>query len=57
MRFAQTQVCPALRYLLISAPAIVAISILLLMLAAPVMLTHWSGALNDTLADPFGLPR
>ena len=48
---------PQLMVVLIGAPAIVAISILLLMLAAPVMLTHWSGALNDTLADPFGLPR
>ncbi len=48
---------PQLMVVLIGAPAIVAISILLLMLAAPVMLTHWSGALNDTLVDPFGLPR
>ena len=48
---------PQLMVVLIGAPAIVAISILLLMLAAPVMLTHWSGALDATLADPFGLPR
>lgn len=47
---------PQLMVVLIGAPAIVAISILLLMLAAPVMLAHWSGALDDTLADPFGLP-
>ena len=48
---------PQLMVVLIGAPAIVAIAILLLMLAAPVMLAQWSGALNETLADPFGLPR
>lgn len=48
---------PQLMVVLIGAPAIVAIAIILLMLAAPVMLTHWSGALDQTLADPFGLPR
>ena len=37
---------PQLMVVLIGAPAIVSISILLLMLAAPVMLTHWTGMLD-----------
>ena len=48
---------PQLMVVLIGAPAIVSISIILLMLTAPVMLTHWSIALDATLADPFGTPR
>ncbi len=48
---------PQLMVVLIGAPAIVAIAILLLMLAAPVMLTQWRGALDETLANPFDLPR
>lgn len=48
---------PQLMVVLIGAPAIVGISIILLMLTAPVMLTHWTSALDNTLADPYGLPR
>ncbi len=48
---------PQLMVVLIGAPAIVGISIILLMLTAPVMLTHWTEMLDNTLADPYGLPR
>ncbi len=47
---------PQLMVVLIGAPAIVSISIILLMLAASLLLTHWVGMLDATLADPFGLP-
>ncbi len=48
---------PQLMVVLIGAPAIVSISIIVLMLATPLMLTHWASILDATLADPFGLPR
>ena len=48
---------PQLMVAFIGAPAIVAAGLLILMLAAPVILTYWSGRLDLTLADPLGLPR
>lgn len=48
---------PQLMVAFIGAPAITAFSILLLMLAAPLILTTWSGRLDLVLADPLGLAR
>lgn len=41
----------------IGAPAITAGTLLLLLLAAPVILQVWHGQLDATLADPLALPR
>ncbi len=48
---------PQLMVSFIGAPAATAGGILLLMLAAPVILRHWTGALDALLADPLGMPR
>lgn len=48
---------PQLMVAFIGAPAITAAGILILMLAAPLILTVWNGRLDATLADPLGLPR
>lgn len=48
---------PQLMVAFIGAPAITAFSILLLMLAAPLILTTWSGRLDLVLADPLGFAR
>ncbi len=48
---------PQLMVAFIGAPAITAAGIGLLLLASPLILTYWSGRLDATLADPFGLPR
>ena len=48
---------PQLMVSFIGAPAATAGGILLLMLAAPLILRHWTGALDALLADPLGMPR
>ena len=48
---------PQLMVAFIGAPAITAGGLLILMLAAPVILTYWNGRLDATLLDPLGLPR
>jgi flagellar biosynthesis protein FliR len=48
---------PQLMVAFIGAPAITWAGILLLMLAAPLILTVWNGRLDLTLADPLGMPR
>ncbi len=48
---------PQLMVSFIGAPAATAGGILLLMLAAPVILRHWTGALDALLADPLEMPR
>ncbi len=47
---------PQLMVVFIGAPAIVAGSILMLMLATPAMLSAWHGHLDHALSQPFGLP-
>jgi flagellar biosynthetic protein FliR len=48
---------PQLMVAFIGAPAITAGAILLLLLASPLILTHWGAELDATLAAPLGLPR
>ena len=48
---------PSLMVAFIGAPAIVAASILLLLLAGPLMLTFWHARLDEVLALPLGMPR
>jgi flagellar biosynthetic protein FliR len=48
---------PSLMVAFIGAPAIVAGSILLLLLAGPLILTFWTGRLDLVLADPLAMPR
>lgn len=48
---------PQLMVAFIGAPAITAAGILLLLLAAPLILTVWNARLDATLADPLGMPR
>ncbi len=48
---------PQLMVAFVGAPAITAGTILLLLLASPLILTYWGGRLDATLADPFGQPR
>jgi flagellar biosynthetic protein FliR len=48
---------PQLMVAFVGAPAITAGSILVLLLASPIILAHWSGALDATLAAPFAAPR
>jgi flagellar biosynthesis protein FliR len=47
---------PQLMVAFIGAPAITAGGILILMLAAPLILTHWNGRLDAILANPMGMP-
>jgi flagellar biosynthetic protein FliR len=48
---------PQLMVAFVGAPAITAGGLLILMLAAPTILTFWSGRLDLVLADPLALPR
>lgn len=48
---------PQLMVAFIGAPAITAASILILLLAAPVILTVWNGQLDAVLSAPLGMPR
>jgi flagellar biosynthetic protein FliR len=48
---------PQLMVAFVGAPAITAAGILILMLAAPLILTVWNGRLDAVLANPLGLPR
>lgn len=48
---------PQLMVAFIGAPAITAGTLLVLLLAAPVILQVWQGQLDATLADPLALPR
>jgi flagellar biosynthesis protein FliR len=48
---------PSLMVAFIGAPAIVGASILLLILAMPLMLHFWNGQLDLVLANPLGMPR
>lgn len=48
---------PQLMVAFVGAPAIVAAGMLILMLAAPMILTSWNGRLDQLLADPLALPR
>lgn len=48
---------PQLMVSFIGAPAITAFSILLLMLAAPLILMTWTGRLDQVLADPLSIAR
>jgi flagellar biosynthesis protein FliR len=48
---------PTLMVAFVGAPAIVGASILLLVLAAPVMLSHWNGELDRVLLNPFAVIR
>lgn len=48
---------PQLMVALVGAPAITGVALFVLMLAAPVILTHWSALLDDVLAAPFATPR
>lgn len=48
---------PQLMVSFIGAPAITAFSILLLMLAAPLILATWTGRLDQVLADPLSIAR
>lgn len=48
---------PSLMVAFIGAPAIIGATLLILMLAAPVILTFWSGQLDLVLADPLATPR
>lgn len=48
---------PQLMVSFIGAPAATAGGIALLLLAAPVILRHWNGALDALLADPLAMPR
>ena len=45
---------PQLMVVFVGAPVITAGGLFLLFLLAPAMLTHWSGALQDFIANPFG---
>lgn len=48
---------PQLMVAFIGAPAITAGGLLILMLAAPIILSFWSGRLDVVLADPLEMPR
>jgi flagellar biosynthesis protein FliR len=48
---------PQLMVAFVGAPAITAASILVLMLAAPLILTVWNGRLDAVLSAPLGMPR
>jgi len=48
---------PQLMVAFVGAPAITAGGLLILMLAAPVILTYWNGRLDMVLSDPLSLPR
>jgi flagellar biosynthesis protein FliR len=48
---------PQLMVAFIGAPAITAAGILILMLAAPLILTVWNGRLDAVLVNPLGMPR
>ncbi len=48
---------PQLMVAFIGAPAITAASILILLLATPVILTVWNGRLDAVLSAPLGMPR
>lgn len=48
---------PQLMVSFVGAPAITAASILVLMLAAPLILSVWNGRLDDLLSAPLGMPR
>lgn len=45
---------PQLMVALVGAPAITGAAILILAVAAPVILPHWAGVLDETIANPFG---
>lgn len=47
---------PALMVAFIGAPAITAGAILMLVMAAPALLTYWNGHMDVVLANPLGLP-
>lgn len=48
---------PQLMVAFVGAPAITAAGLLILMLAAPTILTFWNGRLDLVLADPLAMPR
>lgn len=48
---------PSLMVAFVGAPAIVAAGMLILMLAAPLILSFWNGQLDLILADPLAMPR
>ncbi len=48
---------PSLMVAFIGAPAIIGATILVLMLASPIILTYWNGRLDTVLADPLAMPR
>jgi flagellar biosynthesis protein FliR len=48
---------PTLMVAFIGAPVIVGASIMLLLLASPVMLSFWNHRLDEVLVDPMGMPR
>jgi flagellar biosynthetic protein FliR len=48
---------PQLMVAFVGAPAITAAGLLILMLAAPTILTFWNGRLDLILADPLAMPR
>lgn len=47
---------PSLMVAFIGAPAITAGAILLLLMAAPTLLTYWNGYMDTVLANPLGMP-
>ncbi|MEM8791477.1 MAG: flagellar biosynthetic protein FliR [Pseudomonadota bacterium] len=47
---------PQLMVALVGAPAITGLTLFFLWAAAPVILLHWAGRLDDVLAYPFGMP-
>lgn len=48
---------PTLMVAFVGAPAIVGASILLLLLASPLMLTFWNARLDDVIMNPLAVPR
>lgn len=54
---AMNRAMPALMVSLIGAPALSAGTLIMLLLAAPLMLGLWSGSFHSFLDDPFRLPR
>lgn len=54
---AMNRAMPALMVSLIGAPALSAGTLIMLLLAAPLMLGLWSGSFHSFLEDPFRLPR
>jgi flagellar biosynthetic protein FliR len=48
---------PQLMVAFVGAPAITAGGLFILMLAAPTILTFWSGRLDLVLSDPLAMPR